>query len=149
MRRSDLTRKLRKLHASMRPVILVAGIEQRSVDQFINNIDNESDDAITEYTDRLEALRLAEYSEVTKIYNLRPPTWWDHMKHIGETNLREHGLLNAATKKFRQAWRQMHHGKKRNSKQDRAKETSSGVGIRSEGEVGANVSDSGSGPGES
>ncbi len=103
--------------------------------QFVMGLDDKSDEQILDYTEQLTnlALRGGAYHEFMAIYGLKEPQWWENMTLLGETNLREHKLRNAASKKLRHAWRQLHHGKKEKatSVNDEAEGTSKGISDRS------------------
>ena len=108
MRRSDLVRRLRKLHGEMRPNLLAAGIEEERVDSFLMSIDDRSDDVISEYTTKLTDLAAGPYREFMSIWGLKHPEWWANMSMLGETDLREHRLLRPLAKTLRAEWREMH-----------------------------------------
>ena len=52
------------------------------------------------------------YYDFMAIYGLKPPQWWDNMAMLGQTDLREHKLLKAESKKLREAWRELNHVRK-------------------------------------
>lgn len=112
MRRSGPATKLRQLHSKMRDNLVASGIS--NVDQFVNTLDDKSDGEIEEYAAWLSAL--PEYKAFMTIWGLKTPDWWANLRMLGETNLREHKLLNPLAKELRRVWRTKHSKKGSNVK---------------------------------
>lgn len=95
-------RRLRKLHAEMRPNLMAAGIE--NVDAFFEV--KPTPEQVEEYTAWLTGLE--EYKKFIAIWGLRTAEWWANMTLLGNNDLREHKLLRVASKELRAAWRKRH-----------------------------------------
>src|SRR5262249_37664962 len=79
MRRSDAVKRLKRLHAEMRPSLLSAGVSPEKADAFIEGLGGEGDEEIVAYTERLLALKGGAYRDFMKVWGLKTPEWWANM----------------------------------------------------------------------
>ncbi len=104
-RRSDLVKKLHKHLDGLKPALTEAGITDDKI-----NFDAEGKEVadIEIHIAKLEGFETSsEYKEFMAVFGLKKPEWWANMRHMGETDLREHKLLRVAAKPLRSAWRKV------------------------------------------
>lgn len=135
MSRKTIEKKVVQLINTLRPQLKAAGIEESQISKFVNLVEEKTEEQIVDYLDRVTHLTLkgGAYHGFMGIYGLRSIQWWENMKMLGETDLREHKLLNAEAKKLREAWKNLHVKPKKPIAQPNAPEgTLEGVSLRSE-----------------
>lgn len=130
MRRSDTIKRLRKTHGEMRPLLIIAGIEAEKVDQFLSTVDDRTIEEVEAYHVTLTEFRASDdYKNLHWIYHQRAPHWWENIKALGETDLREQKLLRDRSKPVRAAWRKLHAKKVKSPKQDATEQPAEGSSV--------------------
>lgn len=131
MPQADVNKKLRKLIDKLTPQLVVAGLKESEINRF--NPETKPQETVEDYIEAVTALTVkgGAYHDFMGIYGLKPPVWWDNMKMLGETDLREHKLLRAEAKKLKHAWRQLH-VKAKIAEPDATEGNLEGVGLRPE-----------------
>lgn len=115
----------------MKPNLVSAGIDGDAVDKFLEGVEELALAEINQLLDILKSLEAGAYTDYMKIYGLQPPSYWEHLKHLGECDLAEQKLLRPLTKSLRRAWRESNVRSKKSAKSDSPRGDTEGVSVRS------------------
>lgn len=127
----ETVKKLSKLMKKLRPNLLAAGLTEVQIDKFTSKVDTVTDIVVNKYIEDVTALTVAggAYHGFMGIYGLKPVTWWENMKMLGQTDLREHKILRTESNKLKAAWKELHRDGKTKAKSDVVEGTSEAVSL--------------------
>jgi hypothetical protein len=99
-------RQLRRLHAEMRPLLVLAGLPPEILDLPVQNLESVSLDSITAELDFLREFRDGPYEECRAYKEQKPDHFWVNLEVVfGNTSLPEQKLLRGHYKAVRRAWK--------------------------------------------
>lgn len=114
-----VVREIRKLHAEMTPLMLLAGVQQESLDKPIESLDDVSFDTAAAILNELQTFRAGAYEECRAYKHQRSDEFWTNLVVIfNNRNLPEQQILNRHYKAVRQAWRKLYGRGPRNGATD-------------------------------